>query len=348
MSMKRVKILMAIMVFSCITIKAQDAHFSRFDHIPIYINPALTGVFNGDQRAIVNYRNQWASVASPFKTYSLSFDTRFRNKSSKNFQFGAGVFIYKDVAGDLDFGITSASGLLSGILKINSNQKLIVGVRGAFEQRSLDNSKMIWDAQYDGTGYNSSLSSGELTNYGSPFNFFDMGTGVSWVYGKSQSTISSNDEFYAIVGASLNHILKPDLKYFQQENLYRNLNIYSKVNIGISNSPYSVVPSLLVQFQGPNTEIIGGGMFRYRIKEESKYTGFFKESAVSVGAYVRYKDAIIPSLSYEISNWQLVFSYDYNVSDLQNVSRGNGGFEVSLIFINPNPFKYGKGSAKFI
>ncbi|HIA36045.1 MAG TPA: type IX secretion system membrane protein PorP/SprF, partial [Flavobacteriales bacterium] len=46
---------------------AQDIHFSQFYQVPQLINPSLAGGFNGDFRAIVNFRDQWSNVA-PYKT----------------------------------------------------------------------------------------------------------------------------------------------------------------------------------------------------------------------------------------------------------------------------------------
>ena len=53
----------------------QDVHFSQFYQTPLIVNPALTGVFSGDQRGIINYRNQWNDFA-PFTTSSISFDSK--------------------------------------------------------------------------------------------------------------------------------------------------------------------------------------------------------------------------------------------------------------------------------
>ncbi len=55
--------------------RAQDAHLSQYDEAYLYLNPALTGMFNGDYRAGGHYRSQWAAVATkPFVTSMLSYD----------------------------------------------------------------------------------------------------------------------------------------------------------------------------------------------------------------------------------------------------------------------------------
>jgi len=37
-------------------------------------------------------------------------------------------------------------------------------------------------------------------------------------------------------------------------------------------------------------------------------------------------------------------SYDVNVSSLKTASNGQGGIELSLRYMSPNPFRYGKGT----
>jgi len=56
---------------------AQDIHFSQFYHSPQNINPSLTGVFNGHQRFIGNYRSQWNSVPVSYMTFSGAYDMKF-------------------------------------------------------------------------------------------------------------------------------------------------------------------------------------------------------------------------------------------------------------------------------
>ena len=63
----------------------QDIHFSQFFQAPLKVNPGLTGVFNGDQRAFFHYRDQWKGFA-PYKTYSLSLDAGLMKKKLKEAQ----------------------------------------------------------------------------------------------------------------------------------------------------------------------------------------------------------------------------------------------------------------------
>ena len=65
----------------CSDVRAQDPHFSQFFSSPLTLNPALTGLFDGDFRVAGNYRTQWPTINNAFKTGTASFDfSVFKNQ----------------------------------------------------------------------------------------------------------------------------------------------------------------------------------------------------------------------------------------------------------------------------
>ena len=52
---------------------SQDTHFSQVAYSPLTLNPALAGA-NSVLQGVMNYRNQWNSVTSPYKTFAASID----------------------------------------------------------------------------------------------------------------------------------------------------------------------------------------------------------------------------------------------------------------------------------
>ena len=167
-----------------------------------------------------------------------------------------------------------------------------------------------------------------------------------WNYGTSESTITSNDLFSAQAGFSVSHLSRQRFKLTTfDEKLYNRFTLHGKSFIGLKNSPYAVIPGFIWQKQGPSSELIIGSYFRTMLKTESRYTGIFKESALSFGLFYRAGDALIPKLALEIMNFNLGVSYDYTTSGLSEPSGGNGGYEVSLQYIIPVEMRYGKGTA---
>ena len=326
---------------------AQDIHFSQFNVVPLTINPALTGVFNGDQRASLNYKDQWTGFGAGYKTYSFSVDAGIMKKKWQNTYLGVGLNVFNDVAGDTKMSTTKALLSVSGIININKQHQLTAGVQGGLVQSSIDLSNLIWDDQYQNGAYDPSNVSMDYVN-SEPFYYGDVSAGISWNYTINQSTISSYDATRIEAGISYHHANRPNLEFTNNiDKLYGKFIIHANSNIGISNTNFSIKPGLMTAIQGPSKEILGGVILRYRLKESSHFTGYFAEQAISIGSYYRLNDAFIPSVWFEMGSFTIGVSYDLNISQLKPASNMRGGMEISLRFINPNPFSYGKVKPSF-
>lgn len=317
----------------CPSVIAQDVHFSQFSQTPLLVNPALTGSFNGDNRAHLNYRNQWKSVGAPFTTYALSYDMTILKKKWDHSYLGVGFFALNDKAGDTQFSTTQLSLSVSGVVVVNKAHRISLGLQGGFVQRSLNSTVLQWGNQFDNGVYNPSLASGETGDL-SPYSYGDFTAGISWNYQLSELLMTN-------AGAALYHLNKPTQNFatLSTERLYSKLVLHIDGHIGIKGTNWAFRPSFLFLNQGPSNEINFGTMIRYQIREGSKYTGYIKETALSLGGYYRNRDSFIPSIFLEVANIAVGISYDINISGLATVSKGRGGVEIALRYINPNPFK---------
>lgn len=317
----------------------QDIHFSQSmsGMSPLMVNPALTAAFKGDQRVLLNYKNQWSSVTEPYKTYAFSFDMPFARKKWNNSYLGAGLFVFNDKAGDAEFGSTQVNISLSGVTRLNKNQTATVGLQGGFAQQSMSSSNLRWGNQYEAGVYDAGLNTGEAAGY-EPSIFGDFSAGVSWRYGRRSTNMSSNDMFGAGAGIALFHLNRPKLDFNEDGKLYTKLVVNGDIYWGFKGTNIALLPALQFTRQGPVQEMNIGAMVRYTIKENSKYTNNVKGAAVYIGGYYRAGDAFIPAFILEIASYTLGVSYDVNVSNLKTASSGRGGLEISLRFINPNPF----------
>lgn len=341
---KNIFSLLSVALLTTLSVTAQDIHFSQFLQTPLVINPAQAGNFAGDQRVILNHKDQWRSVgAAPYQTSLLSFDMGILKRKWEHSYLGAGLVAYKDKAGDTQLGTTNLNLTLSGIVSISDYMKISAGLQGGFMQRSINQSAMKWgnQFQFDGTstGYNTD-GAGENSAF-SPYTFGDFSAGLLWTYAAEESTLSSNDKFRAHAGVAAFHLNQPKGKFDPAyiDKTFMKIIGHAGVHIGLGNTNLAFQPSLFYMKQGPSTELFAGAFFRYMLKEGSKYTGMIKETAVSLGGYVRTKDAIVPTLLVEFANFAVGVSYDVNVSELKTISSNKGGLEVSVRFINPNPFR---------
>lgn len=326
----------------------QDLHFSQFQMTPLQLDPSQAGKFGGDQRAIINYRDQWRGVSNPYKTFGASFDSRLT--SNKNF-LGGGVSLYNDRAGDIDMGLLSLNLSLAYHVRVSQKGYFSGGLNAGFLQRSIDPSKLEFDNQYDGTGHNASYSSNEYIS-NSTFMQPDFSAGISYSYGTTNRKIRSNNGYdgqKVNIGLAVQHLSNSKFSFLgdkTQHQAFRYL-MHFNTSFGVQNSLLAVQPSGFVAYQQGAFEFTVGSYFRYTLKEKSRYTGRSGGSAFSFGTHIRTGDALILSTLIEVGSLALGFSYDINVSKLQIASNSKGGFEVSIRFINPNPFKTIGSHARF-
>jgi len=348
------------MLISSQQLNAQDIHFSQFNQAPLTLNPSLAGTTVWI-RAAMQYRTQWRAVTDPYKTLGFTFDVKSkkrwvkiknataRYRQSGDNGFGWGVNFFQDKAGDGKMRTLQAN--LSGAYQIMMNRQsmIAVGFQGGIVQRSIHFNELIWGSQYDvnsPTGYNTNLAPDMGIAAGDDhFIVPDLSAGGIYSYKRNERYMRGNDQFDLTLGAALFHVNRPKYSFLgTEEKLSPRMVIHGAGIIGIKNTSLAIAPGFMFEQQGPNHELLIGGMVRYMLKEDSKYTGYIKASSVSGGGYYRSKDAFIATALYEFSSYAVGISYDFNVSGLKTVSSGRGGFEITLRFMNPSPFIYSRAS----
>lgn len=330
---KVIKKMCAGLLFSSVaaTATGQDVHFSQMAYSPLTLNPALAGA-NGSLQAIVNYRTQWKSVASPYNTIAASFDARLNeNKRQKKGIFAAGINFFNDQAGDARISSTNVNLNLAYHLILDEKSKLGAGLYGGFGQRTINPGAGKWGSQFNGDVYDPALSSGE-SFLSDRFSYIDVGTGVVYTYKDSEKYMTSNNQKDFNAGVALYHLSRPDYSFLSanDERLYMRLSVFANAVIGIENTKMSVMPAVYYQRQKTAQELLFGTYFRYMIQEESRITGYNKGAFLSFGAFYRNKDALVAKGMLEWSDYSVGFAYDVNVSSLIDVSNTRGGFELFL------------------
>lgn len=301
----------------------QDIHFSQFYSAPSYINPGTTGVFNGDIRAMFNYRSQWKTISDPFTTITASADGKVF--STDNGFMGVGAVFYNDKAGTSKLTTGNYALNISYALEISKDMYLSLGVQPGFLQKSINLSGLYYETQFIGNGFNNALPSGEISSSQS-FMTFDLGAGLYWMYRSSDLTA-----FY--LGAAGAHLTQPNVSFLgSNDPLLRKYTFHGGAEIGIKNTNMIILPNFLVKAQGPNRIFNIGSDFKYIIQKQSHFTGFVNEMSVGLGAYYRAGDAMWGTLQFNWTGFTLAFSYDLNLSDLSVATNGNGGMEMMLMY----------------
>ena len=318
--MIRIYSILAFTFFIGNSINAQDIHYSQFFNSPLNLNPALTGMFNGDYRFVANFRTQWASVTIPYNTFSLSADAQ--NPLNKK-NLGVGFLFNHDKAGDSKFKTTQINFSGSYIKALDDDSTLIVsaGLTAGITFRNLAYDPLRFDSQYDGFQYDPSLPTNEsFARDSRVYPNFNIGASVLKMRGGRQ---------YILGGISFNNLQKPKQSFFNTNTikLDRKLNIHGEGAITLADK-WDIIPSINFQFQGKYAEIIPGATGRYVLKDEK---GVYR--ALNFGGWYRFKDAFYVLGGFEMDKMKVAISYDINFSDLVPASNRRGSFELGFIYI---------------
>jgi type IX secretion system PorP/SprF family membrane protein len=353
MKKRTVYIAICVCFFAVVSAPAQDLHFSQYLEAPMMLNPALTSAYHAF-RGSINYREQWKSVTVPYKTAGASFEmklnkTAWNKERSKRVEvyhkalkrICAGLMFFNDNAGDGNMHLLEIHASLASSVPLNDMNTLGAGLQGGYVQNSIGYSKLLWPDQFNGTAYDPSLSPGE--NYSAQkYGYADFSAGLVWNHGYDQSDMSAQKNFKWTIGAALFHINRPKHGFYEGLNsrAYEKTVVHARFEFGNTQKNIAFLPAFMCAWQGPSRELLVGGMLRYRMKDETKYTGYVKGAYFSLGAHYRNKDAIIANSLLEFGNYAIGFSYDINVSDLDSVSRYRGGFEIMIRYSGAKPFLY--------
>ncbi|HEX7366550.1 MAG TPA: PorP/SprF family type IX secretion system membrane protein [Pelobium sp.] len=297
-------------------LSAQDHIYSQFYNAPQYLNPALTGQFDGDFRVNLNYRNQWTNIAGPLNYYSVAADLNV-----PQFGGGFGLLATKSSEGTAYLKKTNFSAIYAYSVDFGNNGNISFGIEGGLTNRKIDFEKLVFYDQLDDSG----IITGGVTSASPPeFNnkyFFDSSAGLNLIIGD------------LMLGGAVHHLNKPNESFTgTKSQLPMRLNGYLSYKIILDpfddeNSP-SITPSVLFYTQAKLQSISAG----FQIKKSSVNLGLWYRGDKNQG------DALVLSLIFDLfgrrdydSKIRLGFSHDATSSKL---GYGNtaGTTEGALIY----------------
>ena len=320
MNIRRILILLCS-VLALNSGKSQDWHLSMYDAAPMFLNPAMTGVVDGQWRVHAQYRNQWSSVNfKPFTTALLSFDVPVGK-----WGFGGQIINHRAGIGNYN----ALQGIASAAYTVPLNKKrshvLSIGVQGGITQKKVEYQLHTFDNQWttqNGGGFDNGLPNGENFT-GQSLVIPELNAGILYYYAQQQSRINP------FVGVSAFNLLTPNESWYgdtsDSTKLPMRFYAHAGVRVNITETFY-ILPKVLWMQQGSFNEIT-----------MAADAGFFlKNSEVWLlgGLVFRNRDAFIISIGAKKSNYIAKFSYDTNLSKLAPASNGRGGIELSFTYMH--------------
>ena len=320
MKKKVFKIILSLLLNSALPFVAfaQDIHFSQFFEAPLLRNPSLAGIFTGDIRVQSVYRDQWNSLTTAYKTFSLNGEYKMPVGKGSDF-LTMGLQVLHDRAGTVSWVSTHVLPALNfhKSLSNEQNRYLSLGFMGGFVQRSFDRSKMTTNSQYDGLG------DGEV--FVKPLHtYFDAAVGMSY---NSQIGDNPNNNFF--LGAAYHHLNKPKNSFYRNGTAELDPKWVASggIRFGVTPASYLTIQADHSR-QGKFQETIAGALYGVKIGDDwdkPLYT-------LHGGAFLRWEDALIPVIKLDYNPFSVSFSYDVNLSKLKTSSYGRGGFEISISY----------------
>ena len=316
--------LLPIFCFLTITIFGQDFHFSGNEQLPMYLNPAMTGFLKNTQgRAMVKYRNQWASILEKdaFQTYATSVEWRI---CDGNF-WGFGGFLMHDQSGQPSFETTQGLLSVSYHQRISGQTYLAGGVNTGFINYEVDD-RLAFPEQFDGNiGFDFGLPSFENIDQFEA-NLIDIGAGL---------LLYSDDNYQWFFGLALQHINNSTSYQFKEDNSLDaiNLRMRKTVHGGIAKKikeSHSIAFKGSLQWQEPHWQSIVGLYVKLTSFNIGIATRFARNQPNSILPPVT--DAAILSFSYEMAKMKFGFSYDVNVSALYRSTSYKGAMEFTASY----------------
>ena len=325
-------------LFLSTSLTGQDARFAQFYYTPLQLNPALTGVFDGQFRATVNYRSLYESVlgANPYRTFAAGLDMRYN--VFKYDYVGFGVSALRDEVGVSGFNRTSFNVSTSYQKKIGgknrrSNQFLVAGAQIGVGQRAYTWEPLWFTEQFNTMGNyavdyganNGEVFADKETNF-----YLDFNAGVLWY-----ATFGKNKSFY--LGGAIQHVNKPNISFLSDNNerLPSKYVIHTGGEFPIGDN-VSLLPAAAVLMQNPSFSTTVGANLRYSRRD-------WKEVAIRAGLWGHianklekdvHLDAVTVSAIIEVERMNIGLSYDITASILSHANDSRGAFEVSFIYVN--------------
>ncbi len=298
--------------------RTQDAHLSMYDAAPLFLNPALTGVFDGNWRIHAQYRTQWKSVNyKPYTSALISLDV-----PKGKWGFGGQITNFRAGIGNFNVLQGAASVAYTTPVDKRKRHNISFGIQAGLAQKSLEYQLLTYDNQYttsNGGGFDQTISSNE--NFPSQSVIVPV-TNVGFMYFFAKQEARLNP----FIGVSAFNLIEPKESFLANDNsLPRRFYGHVGARINFTETFY-VVPKVLFMQQR-----------EFREHTYALEAGFYLKGSdlyLLGGLIYRNNDAGIITFGAKLDQIVAKVGYDFNISSLSTVSSGRGGFELSFTYIH--------------
>jgi type IX secretion system PorP/SprF family membrane protein len=317
--------ILLILAASPFLLRGQDAHFSQALNFPMLINPAYSGSFDGQTRALVSFRNQNLAVPNSafsgvYNTFGASVDHKIFQEITDQNTWSIGVMALSDYAGSGTLATNQVLFHSAYTLSMDrySQSYITLGSQVGIVNRRIFSRDLLFSTQVREFEFDPRLPNLEpFINEGSEYNFM---LNIGALYQQSMG-----DNALSQIGFSLYNINNPKQFFFtnSKENIFARMNISAGILFRLDD--YSkIYPSAIFMKQG-NFSSTNVGMSYMRDLSD--------DITVSAGLRNRIGDAFIVVAGLRYKNFQTTLSYDITTSSLSKANNSIGALELNFSYI---------------
>ncbi len=326
-NLKIVILSMMVWLFVFPVAKGQDQQYSQFTNLPIYYNPAYTGLEQG-MRAKFAYRRQWVKMPEDFKAMNFNLDVAARGIPGSG---GLGLmFDSSNEGGGLikrnSFGLN-----LAVRIPIMDNVISQLGISASFVQKYIDWSRLVFSDQLD-ENYGNIYSSDFAPPSNNKVSFPDFGIGGVFRF---KQDAGEESEVIGTFGFAVLHLFEPNESFVNLESKLPikfvgtiDFQIQSDGKSMSSDRGFKYNPAIIYMNQGGmDSWSVGINVYKHPLYVGAWYRNsefqFLNNDAIIVllGINANFGDA---------TRMKLVYSYDIQLTDLTKAT--GGSHELTLIF----------------
>jgi type IX secretion system PorP/SprF family membrane protein len=297
---------------------AQDTRLTQALSAPLTLNPAMMGL-NSDIHFIAQYRNQWGSVSSGYSTYSFTSLVPIYKQMDGANKVDIGFNATNDVAGAYNaLNLSLAAGYN---LKISESSFLNVSFMGGMVQRVLNTNSLSFDEQYVVGSYSATNPNNE-TIVNKKTSFMDISAGAIWYSAPVKINLGKERNVSAYLGGSAFHLNTPPNESFSGGTASLPMRLSYQAGVKVISEKVDITPVIYANYQDGNNNTAVGLLVDYRMDTTNK---------ISLGMWVREKDAIAFCAGYTWLNFRMMYSYDVSAtSPINNSVSRLGAHEFTL------------------
>ena len=331
--------LVAVMLLSAQIVFAQDVHNIQFNAMPMAVNPAFTGMFDGSIRVSSIYQNEFGNnegltgittgVSADFPVYQNQYGD----------YLAAGIQLTQNGAGDGE--LSNTSGLfslayhhffrLANFIKRHKGCDLAIGLQGSFGNRQFDPVNFFFTDNnnhyyYYPVGYYYPYSS----YIGNSLGYFMVNSGVSF----TQSTGEQFNYTNGVSGININQPSDP-----VKEATYADIGLNRALTASFYctwaiNQRFTLKPSIYYLSRGSLKGVIGGSEVQYKIVMNPEHR--YGSTSLFLGGYDRTGKIVSITAGVETHAFRFGIGYDYDFSGNNEQAHNAGGIDISLRYVAPS------------